>query len=133
MNNKYVSLPSKSIYSILKYKRCLKLIRKDHYENIISYLSTQKKHSHNTFAEYIHVITDYLKFSPDCEIGDYDRYLKTLSRQNEETNNKKLIIKGSHLMQTKLLKKYLYFDYGKEITPIEIEYYKKPLNVEINT
>ena len=59
MNNKYASLPSKSIYSTPKSKRGLKLIRKEHYENIISYPSTQKKLSHNTFAEYIHVISDY--------------------------------------------------------------------------
>ena len=132
INDKYVSLPSKSIYSIPKSKRGLKLIRKEHYENIMSYLSTQKKLSHNTFAEYIHVISDYLKFSPDCEIGDYDRYLRTLARQKEEANNEKLIIKGSQIKHARLLKKYLHYVYGKETTPVEIEYYKKPLNVEIN-
>ena len=129
--SKVVPLPSKSIYPTLKSKRELKLIQKVHLDNIISYLSTQKKLSYTTYVEYANVIASYLKFSPNCEIGDYERYLRTLLRQKVEDYDHKLVVKGTLIKHARVIKDYLHYVYREEPISFEVEHYKKPKNIYV--
>ena len=56
----FSSISSKSFSSRFKSKRHLKLIRKDHFESIKSFLHEMKNLKHSTAVDYVQIIADFL-------------------------------------------------------------------------
>ena len=60
----------------IKQKRNQKLIRKDQVESIKSFLSTLPDISISTKIQYTQIIYEFLSFSSECDIDDYESFLK---------------------------------------------------------
>ena len=125
------SLTSKSFYSSHKSKRQLKLMRKDHFESLKSFLNESLNLQYSTRVEYAQIIADFLKFSPECDIEDYERYLKFKSGYNDKENNEEFKISGTFIKHQIIIKKYLEHVHQQKVTPIMVEHYKKPININV--
>ena len=122
---------NKSIYNSTKSKRVTKLIRKDHYESIKSYLSTLNHLQQSTLTDYAQTIVKFLCFSPNCRLEDFENYLKFKSCVSKVDHNEELKIKGNLIKHYTIVKKYLEFVHNQEIASHKVEHYKKPEDVEV--
>ena len=127
----FSSISSKSFSSGLKSKRHLKLIRKDHFESIKSFLHEMKNLKHSTAVDYVQIIADFLQFSPECDIEDYIRYLKFKSGYSDKENQEEFSVTGTFIKHCHILKKYLEHVYQQDVPSVRIIHYKRPLNVDI--
>ena len=112
----------------IKQKRNQKLIRKDQVESIKSFLSTLPDISISTKIQYTQIIYEFLSFSPECDIDDYENFLKFKSGTKNDDLNQEFIIEGTLIKYSHILKRYLFFVHNKDAKEIKISYYKKPKN-----
>ena len=115
---------NKSIYNSTKSKRVTKLIRKDYYYSIKSYLSTLNHLQQSTMTDYAQTIIKFLCFSPNCHLEDFENYLKFKSCVSKADHNKELKIKGNLIKHCTIVKKYLEVLHSQEITSHKVEHYK---------
>ena len=79
----------------IKQKRNQKLIRKDQVESIKSFLSTLPDISISTKIQYTQIIYEFLSFSPECDIDDYENFLNFKSGTKNDDLNQEFIIEGT--------------------------------------
>ena len=132
--SKFIDFPStfsKSLSISTKSKIVAKQIRKDHYESIKSYLSSLNHLQQSTLIDYAQTIVNFLSFSPDCRIEDFEGYLKFKSRYSNSLKNEEFKIKGTLIKHYTIVKKYLEYTHNQKIDSLRVDHYKKPANVEV--
>ena len=115
---------NKSIYNSANSKKVTKLIRKDHYDSIKSYLSKLDHLQQSTLTDYAQTIVKFLCFSPNCCFEDFENYLKFKLCFSKADHNKELKIKGNLIKHCTIVKFYLEFVHNQEITSHKVEHYK---------
>ena len=116
----------------LEEKRNQKFKHKENFECISSFIKTLPTLKLNTMINYIQIISNFMSFSPKCEIDDYIKYLKLKSKLTWDESLDDFDVKGTNVKHANILRRFLIFNHHKDIPKVKLEYYKTPKRVDIN-
>ena len=85
----------------------------------------------NTLTDYTRVLGDFLKFSPKCDIKDYERFLKFKYGFDPNQHSDDFVVKGTIIKYANVLKRFLEKIHNQKVHKVKIEYYKIPDHVNV--
>ena len=105
----------------LEEKRNQKFRHKENFECISSFIKTLPPLKLNTMINYIQIISNFMSFSPKCEIDDYIKYLKFKSKLTGDESLDDFVVKGTYVKHANILRRFLIFIHHKDIPKVKLE------------